>query len=136
MTDRKGSREELDIGGGLRRLRLAKGIGLTEVARLSGTDAGNLSRVERNTQTISFQRLTRVCDALEIDIADFLRYVRRWEGIKPTYRGRGKAKRLVLRARALLEVFGAVSERDQELLLELARHMERTNPGAPLAPPV
>lgn len=135
MSKRKGAQEELDIGGGLRRLRLAKGFGLLDVAALAGTDAGNLSRVERATQTVSFKRLIKVCGALEIDIADFLRYVRRWQGIKPNYRGRGKTRRLIRRAEALLDVFSSVCERDQELILQLARHMERTNSGAPTAPP-
>ena len=132
MAGKKGSKEELDIGAGLRRLRLAKGAGLLDIAGPAGTDAGNLSRVERNTQTVSFKRLVCICDALEIDIADFLRYVRHWQGIKADYRGRGKARRLIRRAETLLEVFGGVSERDQEAILELARYLARTQPNAPL----
>lgn len=122
---------ELDIGAGLRRLRLAKGAGLMDIARAAGTDAGNLSRVERNAQTVSFKRLVDICAALDIDIADFLRYVRRWQGIRPDYRGRGKAKRLVHRAERLLAVFGDISERDQEAVLQLACYLERSQPHAP-----
>ena len=115
----------MDIGAGLKRQRLAKGATLQQVAELAGTDAGNLSRVERNAQDISFRRLCRLCSALEVRVVDFLRQVEQWEGIEAgPMAGDGVSRRLSSMARQ----FGAVSRRDQLLLIGLARNMRRQTP--------
>jgi len=111
----------MDIGAGLKRQRLARGATLKQVADLCGTDAGNLSRVERNVQDVSFQRLTRICAAMELGVVDFLTQVEHWENVTTELPTSALTKRL----RAMMRLFGAVSRRDQMLLLALARGMAR-----------
>ncbi|WP_236564126.1 helix-turn-helix domain-containing protein, partial [Alcanivorax xiamenensis] len=62
---------DTDIGGILKRRRLSRNETLEDVAFRADTDAGNLSRIERNKQELTVQRLGRLCDALEMTLADF-----------------------------------------------------------------
>ncbi|MCH2557181.1 MAG: helix-turn-helix domain-containing protein [Alcanivorax sp.] len=110
----------MDIGAGLKRQRLARGATLKQIADLCGTDAGNLSRVERNIQDVSFQRLSRICAAMELRVVDFLSQVEHWENATTL-----PPSALTKRLRAMMRLFGAVSRRDQMLLLALARGMAR-----------
>lgn len=115
----------MDIGAGLKRLRRARGVTLQTVADLCGTDAGNLSRVERNIQDISFYRLVRICDALEVRIVDFLQQVEEWEKATTTKPTNTFTKRL----RSMVRNFCDVSPRDQMMLVGLARNMARHDDG-------
>ncbi|ASK33718.1 hypothetical protein CEK62_04595 [Alcanivorax sp. N3-2A] len=124
MHSNKPRQADLDIGAGLRRLRLAQNLTLTEVATLSETDAGNLSRVERNEQHITFGRLARICDALGLRVVELLRHVERWQEMEAAGSGRDE---LTLRARKMLQMFSDVAVRDQMLLLGLANSMLLAN---------
>lgn len=115
----------MDIGAGLKRQRLARGATLKEIADQCGTDAGNLSRVERNVQDISFYRLVRICEAMEMRVVDFLHQVEEWENATTTRPTSAFTKRL----RAMMRTFCNVSRRDQMLLLGLARGMARPDTG-------
>ncbi len=48
----------------LRAVRIANGLGLREVARKAGVDAGYLSRIERGLAQPSVQVLSRLANAL------------------------------------------------------------------------
>lgn len=124
MDTKKPSQADLDIGAALRRLRLSKNMTLTEVADLSDTDAGNLSRVERNEQHITFGRLARVCDALSLRVVELVRHVERWQEMEVEGNGRDD---LTVRARKMLDLFSGVATRDQLLLLGLANSMMLSN---------
>ncbi|MBU57739.1 MAG: transcriptional regulator [Alcanivorax sp.] len=117
----------MNIGAGLKRQRLAQGATLQQVAERAGTDAGNLSRVERNAQDVSFRRLCRLCSALGVRVVDFLRQVEQWDGIEtPPPEGDGASRRL----RSMVRLFGEVPRRDQVLLIGLARSMHQQNADA------
>ena len=60
----------MDIGGILKARRVRRDETLEDVAFRAGTDAGNLSRIERNRQDVSVQRLGRLCDALEMSFTE------------------------------------------------------------------
>ena len=60
----------MDIGGILKARRVRRDETLEDVAFRAGTDAGNLSRIERNRQDVSVQRLGRLCDALEMSLTE------------------------------------------------------------------
>lgn len=51
----------------LRAVRVARGLGLNEVARLAGLDPGHLSRVERGQAHFSVEALTRLARVLGLD---------------------------------------------------------------------
>jgi transcriptional regulator with XRE-family HTH domain len=58
----------------LRAVRIANGLGLREVARKAGVDAGYLSRIERGLAKPSVQVLTRLASVLGLrDLEKLLR---------------------------------------------------------------
>tara|TARA_A100001391_G_scaffold1853_1_gene2044 strand:+ start:30993 stop:31340 length:348 start_codon:yes stop_codon:yes gene_type:complete len=65
--------KDLNIGGLLRERRARLGLTLKQVASRAHTDPGNLSRIERNEQQLSVQRMLALCDALGWPAEDFVR---------------------------------------------------------------
>ncbi len=59
----------MDVGSILREQRRSRNETLQVVAARAHTDAGNLSRIERNKQ----QLLVRLCDALGLPLDEFAR---------------------------------------------------------------
>jgi len=53
-----------ELGKAIRQRRQSQGMTLTTLAKIIGTDAGNLSRIERGTQGISHHALSLLCGAL------------------------------------------------------------------------
>ncbi|HWQ94637.1 MAG TPA: helix-turn-helix domain-containing protein [Gammaproteobacteria bacterium] len=51
-----------ELGSTLRRLRLARGLTLADIAYAAGTDPANISRLERGMQGYSDQLLTAIAD--------------------------------------------------------------------------
>jgi transcriptional regulator with XRE-family HTH domain len=139
--DKKTPVEEIDIGAALRRVRLSKNMTLVEVSALAATDAGNLSRVERNEQQITVRGLARLCNALDMGVVEFLRHVERWQGIR--VHRRKNQDELFLRGSKMMGLFGSITARDQTLLLRLAdsmamsvvEHQPRRCPGTDMAAP-
>lgn len=56
-------------GATLRRIRTQRGWTLAEVARRSGLPVSTLSKVENARMALTYDKLTRISEALEIDIA-------------------------------------------------------------------
>jgi transcriptional regulator with XRE-family HTH domain len=56
----------------LRGVRLARGLGLREAARLAGIDASHLLRVERGEAGLSVSSLQHLADVLELPVAKLL----------------------------------------------------------------
>lgn len=57
-------------GGALRALRMARGWTLAEVAQRTGLPISSLSKIENDRMSLSYDKLTRLCAGLEIDIAE------------------------------------------------------------------
>ncbi len=63
----------MDVGGILREQRWNRNETLQVVAARAHTDAGNLSRIERNKQQVTVVQLVRLCDALALPLDEFAR---------------------------------------------------------------
>ncbi len=61
----------MTIGPNIRRIRTARGLTLEDVATAAGTDTGNLSRLERDKQSVSQALLQRIADAMGVQPQDF-----------------------------------------------------------------
>jgi len=57
-------------GGALRALRTARGWTLAEVAHRTGLPISSLSKIENDRMSLSYDKLTRLCAGMEIDIAE------------------------------------------------------------------
>jgi len=57
-------------GGALRALRTARGWTLAEVSQRTGLPVSTLSKIENDRMSLSYDKLTRLCAGLEIDIAE------------------------------------------------------------------
>lgn len=64
MKDRRSG----DIGQAIRKLRLAKGWTLAELSQQCGVPLSTLSRVELGQNALNYEKLVRLCKALEIDL--------------------------------------------------------------------
>ena len=67
LTSDKGS-----IGKNLKRLRAARGLKQTDVARMLGVTQPHYSNVERGIRQLSLRLLVRLCEALEAEPASVL----------------------------------------------------------------
>lgn len=59
----------------LKKLRSEKGISIRELASLANTEASTISRIEAAEQRPSLLLVFRLCEALEISLVDFVRYL-------------------------------------------------------------
>lgn len=57
-------------GRALRELRIAKGWTLADMSRRTGLPVSTLSKIENDRMSLSYDKLTRLCAGLEIDIAE------------------------------------------------------------------
>lgn len=62
-----------ELGATIRRLREARGLKLADVAEAAGTDAANLSRLERGQQGYSDQTLTAIAVALQLPLSELFK---------------------------------------------------------------
>ncbi|MEO6697296.1 MAG: helix-turn-helix transcriptional regulator [Gammaproteobacteria bacterium] len=62
-----------ELGAALRRLRLARGLKLADVAYAAGTDPANISRLERGIQGYSDQTLTAIADIFGMRLWEIFR---------------------------------------------------------------
>jgi transcriptional regulator with XRE-family HTH domain len=58
-------------GVALRKIRMERGWTLSEVARRTGLSVSALSKVENNKLSVSYDKLARLSEGLEVDIARF-----------------------------------------------------------------
>src|SRR5690606_33939643 len=117
---------DTDIGGILKRRRLSRNETLEDVAFRADTDAGNLSRIERNRQDVTVQRLGRLCEALEMTLADGFQELQGRSGTALS----DPAAAFDKRTRELLSVVGTMSPADRITLLEMARVLAKRTPAA------
>lgn len=62
-------RSQARPGAALRNLRMRRGWTLSEVSRRTGLPVSTLSKVENDKMSLTFDKLTRISEGLEIDIA-------------------------------------------------------------------
>lgn len=61
------------IGGRLKEIRRALDRTLAEVSQATGVSISNLSKIENNQISPSFDIMKRICDGLDVSIEDFVR---------------------------------------------------------------
>ena len=117
----------MDIGGILKARRLRREETLEDVSFRAGTDAGNLSRIERNRQDVSVQRLGRLCAALEISLAELFEELE--EKSKTRYL-RDPVSAFDKETRELLSIIGELNPARRRLLIDLAAALREAGPLA------
>ncbi|MFJ8653073.1 helix-turn-helix domain-containing protein [Streptomyces rochei] len=65
---------EASTGAQLRKIRLSRGLSLTEVAHQAEVTKGFLSQLERGLTSVSVPTLLRVCDVLQIGVGELFAY--------------------------------------------------------------
>ena len=65
------SRGTTHPGHALRQIRNKRGWTLTEVSRRTGLSISTLSKIENHKLSLSYDKLARLCEGLEVDIAEF-----------------------------------------------------------------
>jgi transcriptional regulator with XRE-family HTH domain len=77
------------IGGRLKEIRRTLNLTLAQVGQVSGVSISNLSKIENNQISPSFDIMKRICDGLGVSIEDFVRPGAKSEvsGRKTTTRG-------------------------------------------------
>ena len=58
-------------GAALRRIHYERGWALTEVSRLSGLSVSTRSKIENLKLSLSYDKLVRLCEGLDVDITRF-----------------------------------------------------------------
>jgi transcriptional regulator with XRE-family HTH domain len=64
---------ESAIGRHLREIRRARGLTLAAVSQLTSVSISNLSKIENDQISPSFDIIKRICDGLDVSIEDFVR---------------------------------------------------------------
>ena len=59
-----------NLGESLRRIRKERGMTLIEAGEKSGMPMSTISKIENNKMSLSYDKLLRICNALEIDISE------------------------------------------------------------------
>jgi transcriptional regulator with XRE-family HTH domain len=69
-------RQRLSSGAGLavRKLRLGKGLTLAELSERSGVPLSSLSKLELGQVSLTYDKLMRLCRALEVDLEHVIRH--------------------------------------------------------------
>lgn len=65
-----GSAEGGDLGQSLRDIRKQRGMTLTDASARTGLPVSTLSKIENNKMSLSYDKLLRICNALEVDISE------------------------------------------------------------------
>lgn len=117
MPERLRTLTNMDIGGILKARRKRREETLEEVAHRAGTDAGNLSRIERNRQDVSVQRLARLCAALEMSLSELFEEL---EGHARMPHIRDPAAAFDKETRELIAIVSALTPSRRRLLMRVA----------------
>jgi transcriptional regulator with XRE-family HTH domain len=65
-----GPEKDGNLGESLRRIRKERGMTLIEAGEKSGMPMSTISKIENNKMSLSYDKLLRICNALEIDISE------------------------------------------------------------------
>jgi transcriptional regulator with XRE-family HTH domain len=61
---------EGDLGQSLKDIRKQRGMTLTDASEKTGLPVSTLSKIENNKMSLSYDKLQRMCNALEVDISE------------------------------------------------------------------
>lgn len=100
--------ESMSLGHTLRHLRLQRGLSLAQLAEMTGSHVGNLSRIERNLAKPSLDFLYKIAEALNFRLQDIFRLADA---------ANEKSDSLA----ALNAIFMVLLDSDKELLLQFAQ---------------
>ncbi len=121
--------DEMQIGKVIRLIRQEQGFTLEELALRIGSDAGNLSRVERGKQRYTPEMLQAIADALKTPVSNLFY---RAEQKLASYDATGKSPNEPSRPSAESDVFlslrrslGLLDPEKQKLVVEFARMLAR-----------
>lgn len=118
----------MQIGKVIRTLRQEQGLTLEELALRIGSDAGNLSRVERGKQRYTPEMLQAIADALKTPVSNL--FFRAEQKLAP-YEVPGKKQPEISRPAdndaflSLRRVFANLDPEKQKLVVEFARMLSR-----------
>jgi len=65
-----GPERDGNLGESLRRLRKERGMTLVEAGEKSGMPMSTISKIENNKMSLSYDKLLRICNALDVDISE------------------------------------------------------------------
>lgn len=65
-----GQERDSDLGESLKRFRKERGMTLSDASAKSGMPMSTISKIENNKMSLSYDKLLRMCTALEIDISE------------------------------------------------------------------
>jgi|SRR5450830_1046382 len=103
----------MNIGQVLRKIRKERKASLEEIALVAGTDAANLSRVERGKQRLTPDMLENVAKALDVPVSSL--YLIAEQNMHPLKSGNEADKAAAARLENALGKFILLSVQDQEL---------------------
>jgi transcriptional regulator with XRE-family HTH domain len=65
-----GTKPEGDLGQSLKDIRKQRGMTLNAASELTGLPVSTLSKIENNKMSLSYDKLLRICTALDVDISE------------------------------------------------------------------
>lgn len=69
-SNHRAEKNDGNLGESLRRIRRQRGMTLIEAGEKSGMPMSTISKIENNKMSLSYDKLLRICNALEIDISE------------------------------------------------------------------
>lgn len=129
----------MSIGSVIRRVRKALNLTLEAVAHEAGTDAGNLSRIERGVQQPSLELLQLIAQTLQVPVSVLFAEVEYGHSNTPTSGQSGYAHELAEQFAAsqqdrLFQSFQSLSTENQGLVLSLIDALNSTTKPARSSP--
>ena len=118
----------MNIGQRLRSLRKSKGLSLGDVQERTGMHGSHLSRVETGRIVPSLETLQRWAWALDAELYQF--FLEDGQNLPPGAINHGAMRSLGSREERLLDLFGRMDVRNQDLILSLAESVDRHLPKA------
>lgn len=118
----------MNIGQRLRSLRKSKGLSLGDVQERTGMHGSHLSRVETGRIVPSLETLQRWAWALDAELYQF--FLEDGQTLPPGATKHGVVRSLDGREERLLDLFGRMDVRNQDLILSLAESVDRHLPRA------
>lgn len=123
----------MKVGDQIRQIRRESGKTLEDVAFCAGTDAGNLSRIERGQQACSADMLARIASALETPVSTLFQPASR---ITPVGRERTPPKRAKPPLDEDLQMrFEGLTPDNRELALAFIQLLARRQSMPKITPP-
>lgn len=119
----------MKLGEIIRKIRQSKGLTLEDVAYAAGTDAGNLSRIERGLQRCVHELLEGIAAGLGLSVAELYLQVeaseRAGSGQKPIHSKKKSQAIVVSASAALVCQYEQLNESNQRLVNDFVQLLLR-----------